>query len=76
MIIDAADPQALTDAGAAAQQLAQQDIYLRFALVLEGDTPPETAALVPLNQALDGVILLGQSALPPRFRPQLLRSPP
>ena len=65
LIIDAADPRALADAGAAAQQLAQQDIYLRFALVLEGEAPPETAALVPLNQALDGVILLGQAATDP-----------
>ncbi len=65
LIIDAADPQALADAGAAAQQLAQQDIYLRFALVLEGETPPEPAALVPLNQALGGVILLGQAAADP-----------
>jgi hypothetical protein len=62
LIIDGADPQALADASAAAVQLEQQDIYLRFALVLEDDTPPELSALVTLNQALDGVVLFGPAA--------------
>ncbi|WP_200242048.1 hypothetical protein [Lamprobacter modestohalophilus] len=62
LIIDAADPQALADANAVAVRLERQDIYLRFALVLEDDTPPESAALVTLNQALDGVVLFGPAA--------------
>ena len=68
LIIDAADPQALADASAAAQHLAQQDIDLRFALVLEGETPPDPTALMTLNRALDGVVLLGPPAAGPDQR--------
>lgn len=59
-VIDGDDPHALSQADAAAQAISNKDIFLRFALVLEGEKPYELKDLLALNEALDGVVLIGK----------------
>ncbi|MBK1618441.1 hypothetical protein CKO42_08325 [Lamprobacter modestohalophilus] len=58
LIIDAQSPGALAAASAAARDLADRDIYLRFALILEDQGPPDPTQLTTLSDTLDGVVLL------------------